>query len=44
MEDALRVLARRLDDVLDRCLNPCSNGRCSASILSYDWAPEEIES
>ena len=32
MEDALRVLLhnRKTDNVL-MCLNPCSNGRCSAS-------------
>ncbi len=31
MEDALREVKRRSKDLSSRGLNPCSNGRCSAS-------------
>ena len=36
MEDALRVLRDFSMKVIRICLNPCSNGRCSARRLNPD--------
>ena len=36
MEDALRVFDLNLQETMEVGLNPCSNGRCSASYVSGD--------
>ncbi len=43
MEDALRVENVTYHMVLEaKCLNPCSNGRCSARPSGYGWNTEAL--
>ena len=41
MEDALRVISAGHIVIKKAGLNPCSNGRCSASLTLYDILLEE---
>ena len=42
MEDALRENKLKLETVTYFSLNPCSNGRCSASVFSGDLLLEDV--